>query len=583
MSELVPNNSVPPSDTPQKLNEENASNKYPKGWPTPEEFLVLHPFPHKDDFKELVSIDLLDLLVLSLFNNQHIEDFDVHLQDDPKLISKGVAPSNVISWFLKLSNLLKSRRISLLSYLIDRHGDPYFTEEDKKGNLTGAKFNSPFIAEHFSVSSGIGFDFKLGRYYIYKVENGLWKSISIEEVIKELTFFLKNFANVIPASIIERQLLASRNRRFLNELAMLTASFTYFGNKPQSPYVHARNQMVGIEAKIPTKPFSPIFFSKNQISVDYKKGAYANIFEQNYLKGAVDSADIELLQLWAGSALLGCNYFSKILLLTGAAGTGKSTFLSIIEHIIGTDNCCELRVAKLDDRFEISRFLDKTLLLGKDVSDSFLEDKAAYKLKSLTGWDMLGGEIKYQNEPIQILGNFNVAISANVRLALKLTEDADAWKRRLLHVEFKKLKVFKVDREFVKTIIEKEGSGILNWMLKGAKQILHLKAQKADFPLTALQAKRVDDLLEASDSTQSFVRKGIIKTPGKNLTSKEVFNGYLKFCEHHGMTPKAEGQISRRLTILMPEVHFSIRQTDIRSSTGTNVRGYKNVSLAELD
>src|SRR5688572_18702824 len=70
---------------------------------------------------------------------------------------------------------------------------------------------------------------------------------------------------------------------------------------------------------------------------------------------AIDTPDIALIQRWSGLALVGVNLSQKIMLLTGTAGGGKSTLVSVLTGIIGRDNVGMLRTDLLRDRFEIGR------------------------------------------------------------------------------------------------------------------------------------------------------------------------------------------------------------------------------------
>ena len=51
----------------------------------------------------------------------------------------------------------------------------------------------------------------------------------------------------------------------------------------------------------------------------------------------------------------------------GAAGRGKSTISLIIQGLVGGVNVTQLRTSHLDERFELYRYLKKTLLVGVDV------------------------------------------------------------------------------------------------------------------------------------------------------------------------------------------------------------------------
>jgi phage/plasmid-associated DNA primase len=82
--------------------------------------------------------------------------------------------------------------------------------------------------------------------------------------------------------------------------------------------------------------------------------------------------------------LIGENLAQRLLILTGTAGGGKGTFIRVLVGILGQTNVASLRTQLLNERFELGRFLGKTLLYGADVPEKFLNHRGASVLKSLT-------------------------------------------------------------------------------------------------------------------------------------------------------------------------------------------------------
>ena len=197
----------------------------------------------------------------------------------------------------------------------------------------------------------------------------------------------------------------------------------------------------------------PDYYSRNVCPIPWDPNADCPRFKTELLATALEPEDISLLQRWCGSLLLGRNLAQKIMLLTGTPGGGKSTLLEIIEAIIGPANVCQLRTEHLSERFELSRFLRKTMLSGKDVKGDFLQTEGAHVLKALVGHDLLSAERKGSNSEFQLRGEFGVAVSCNSRLRVKLEGDVDAWRRRLLIIRYEKPKPSKRVLDFAKTLL----------------------------------------------------------------------------------------------------------------------------------
>ncbi len=131
------------------------------------------------------------------------------------------------------------------------------------------------------------------------------------------------------------------------------------------------------------------------------------------------------------------------MILSGTSGGGKGTIVNIIQGMIGERNIHQLRTEHLGSRFETSFYHDKTLLCGADVEPDFLNTPAAHHLKALTGNDLMTTEHKGSSMSDLIRGDFNILVTCNSRLMVKLQGDSEAWARRLLWIEFNQPKAAK--------------------------------------------------------------------------------------------------------------------------------------------
>lgn len=165
----------------------------------------------------------------------------------------------------------------------------------------------------------------------------------------------------------------------------------------------------------------------------------------------VSQEDAVLIQKYAGLCLLGDNLILRLLILGGEAGQGKSQISIVLQELVGLQNVTELRTQFLSERFELYRYLKKTLLVGVDVPSKFLMQKGAYVLKGLTGDDWFDAEKKNNSESFQMKGNDCIVITANSRLHVHLEGDVNAWRRRLLLVEYNQVVQKKKDPKLRKT------------------------------------------------------------------------------------------------------------------------------------
>jgi putative DNA primase/helicase len=311
--------------------------------------------------------------------------------------------------------------------------------------------------------------------------------------------------------------------------------------------------------------------------VEYQEGAYCPRFMETLLKPALNPGDVSLVQRWAGLALIGKNRSQKMLLLTGTAGGGKSTLVSVIMGIIGGGNVGQLRTEFLGDRFEIGRLIGKTLLYGADVAENFLCKGTASNLKSLTGGDLMTAEFKNSNESPQIKCQFNIIVTSNSRLTVYLEGDSDAWRRRLMIVNYCRPKPQFPIPDLAERILAEEGPGVLNFMLEGLDL---LRSANWSLLLNDEQQLRVDDLLLESDSHREFAKECLIKdSDAPGITKAELFTAYTEFCERRGWIPMHRNKFGVQSAVAITEIFRLFVRGDIKGPDGKQNDGWKYLRL----
>ena len=383
--------------------------------------------------------------------------------------------------------------------LIHQYGQPYGV--NPKGSI---QVNQMFFVGRFAVEHLVLHEPNERDFYIYDPESGAWLPRTSDAIKAMFAEDWQRYAN----EVSEPLLIPLRTNGLLDSLTSLMRGHV---EKPEAftrkgRVIHLANGMLHLDHEgAQLHSFSSDYHSRNVCPIPWDPDADCPRFKYELLATTLEPEDIDLLQRWCGSLLLGRNRAQKIMLIVGTPGGGKSTLLEIIEAIIGPANVCQLRTEHLGERFELSRFLRKTMLSGKDVRGDFLQTEGAHVLKALVGHDLLSAEKKGSNCEFQLRGEFGVAVSCNSRLRVKLEGDVEAWRRRLLIIRYEKPKPCERILDFAKTLLAQEASGILRWMVEGA--IEHLRECDAigDFRLTDRQIDRIDQLLAESDSIRQFV------------------------------------------------------------------------------
>lgn len=450
---------------------------------------------------------------------------------------------------------------------------PALIGTDEEQAINQAHFAARYVAD-----SGTIHDPTVKRFYTYDPSTGLWKHQSDATTLCELATCFQRIVEGegFPDLISKRTASLLQG---LRELSRGIAERRDVFNQRQN-VIHVANGMLllGEDGSIELKPFGPEWFSRNRSEISWNPKAECPRFKQELLLSAMDEDDVRLIQRYVGQCLLGTNPSQTFLTLRGTPGGGKSTLANVIEGLIGRFNVTELRIAQLCERFELIRFVGRTLLAGKDVPGDFLNSRPAHVLKALVGGDTLEGEVKNGNESFSVEGRFNVLISTNTRLRVKLDADAGAWRRRMLIVDYSRPKPAKPIPEFDRLLLREEGAGILRWAVDGAMELRRDLNETGSIRLTDAQSRRVDDLLSESDSVRSFVRQCVETSHGAELAIHDLTAAYRDFCESRDWEPLRDRQFQAELPDAMLEYHRAPRRNDVRRD-GKNVRGFRGVGF----
>ena len=455
--------------------------------------------------------------------------------------------------------------------LVETWGIPF----SAKGNAV--TLNQTFFSGKFASEKFVLFEADEARFYLYSPVRGLWEHVSEAKIKTLLLADLMDYSRTQDEKIRPRIELARTDQNAGNIARVLRGqveSRGAFGIQRQR--VHVLNGMIEVgETGVCVRSFSPADYSRNQIPVTFDAKATCPQFLGELLKPALPDDDIRLLQKWVGGVLLGGNFAQKMLIQEGFAGTGKSTVAAVVEMLVGAESITQLRTELLHERFESARYVGKRLLSGRDVPGDFLSRKGASVLKVLTGGDGLSAEVK-GSMTAPSLGCFDVIVTANSRLRVRLEEDAGAWRRRLLILSYRRAQPSKPVPDFAAKLFSEEGAGILNWALDGAAGLLNDFKVFGRFQLTADQERRVDALLAESDSVRAFLRASVAPKDGQDVTSDELCEEYSRFCDERDWRPLPLREVERMLPDLMLELFNVSKRNDVRRD-GKSRRGYFGV------
>ncbi len=460
-----------------------------------------------------------------------------------------------------------------------RFGEPVFMGQSRDGESSYVKgVNEAYWAGLYAAEHVGLYEPDEGTFYRYHDDTGLFVVESADAIKQAISARMLEVSRESEnMAALEQFRTDSRLNSIAAQLRGIIEERGAFAEK--QPIVHLSNGVIIFgEAGFRLEPFSPKFRSRNRSPLAYDPAATCPRFLNELVLSAVHSDDAILLQKMAGQNLLGFNLTQRLTLLDGLPKRGKTQYANVMQKVVGRENVTQLRTQHLGERFELFRYLRKTLLIGVDVDENFLSSKGAPVLKGLVGGDWFDAEQKGGTGSFPIQGRFNSIITSNCRLRVRLQGDVGAWQRRLLIVRYEAPPPAKRIPDFADVLIREEGSGILNWALQGLELLMRDVAEIGDVKLTERQQGLIDALLAESDSLRVFLRERVERADDDALTTTEIVERYAEFCPERGWEPQPITAIHRQLESLMLEL-FQVCRSNSIERDGKSQKGFRGVAF----
>lgn len=213
--------------------------------------------------------------------------------------------------------------------------------------------------------------------------------------------YLQDFKGTRIKQIIQKYIHDSiLTARRVNEVYALLAmrEEVYIEEEQLNDYkdtvINFKNCMLDV-VTLKTAKHDPRYLSTIQIPYNYKADDYKepaqfiNFVEQN-CSGQKNAK--WLLYQYVGYSMTRSLAFKTALMIRGGKDTGKSVLLKLIQLIIGRDNCSNIMLQDISDRFNTIGIKDKQLNIFADIDSKPLESSGVFKM--IIGGDTLKGERK---------------------------------------------------------------------------------------------------------------------------------------------------------------------------------------------
>lgn len=179
-------------------------------------------------------------------------------------------------------------------------------------------------------------------------------------------------------------------------------------------------------------PFTPEHIITNKIMWKYNPDAYFEEADHVLNRLSCDDPQIRaLLEEVIGYCFYRRNELGKAFILIGDKSNGKSTFLSMVQNLLGDQNIASLDLKELGDRFKTAELFGKLANIGDDIGDEFIANASIFR-KLVTG-DRVSAERKGR-DPFEFNNYSKFLFSANNIPRIK--DKTGAVQRRLVIIPF---------------------------------------------------------------------------------------------------------------------------------------------------
>lgn len=179
-------------------------------------------------------------------------------------------------------------------------------------------------------------------------------------------------------------------------------------------------------------PYTPDFVITNMIPHDYNPNAHSELVDNTINKIACNDSEIRaLFEEYIGYNFYRRNELGKAFIFTGDRNNGKSTFLDVMQVILGYENTSSLDIKELGDRFSTAMLFGKLANIGDDIGDDFLQGNAVSLFKKIVTGNRVKAERKGQ-DPFEFNPYVKLTFSANEMP--KMRDKTGAVMRRLVMI-----------------------------------------------------------------------------------------------------------------------------------------------------
>ena len=305
-----------------------------------------------------------------------------------------------------------------------------------------------------------------------------------------------------------------------------------------------RNGIVDLGSGTLLKPGPEILVTK-RAAVDFEPNAQCPAFDR-FLKDIQPNADMQrLLQQVCGLIITGEVLEQRLFFLYGLGANGKSTHIETVAWILG-DYACRIQTETLmrHHRSPQGHDADLAVLKGRrlaycnEVGEGQRLDPS--RTKDLTGGDTISARIPYGREAMTFSPSHTLIMIGNHQP--EITDMTHGMWRRLVLIGFDQQIPESQRDPYLLNKLKQEGSGILNWMLKG---LADYQTHGLALPQTVRSA--TDSYRDEQDLLGQWLDDCCTVRTGAKESKSEAYGSYQSWAAQRGHRPLTQKRLTQQL------------------------------------
>ena len=308
-------------------------------------------------------------------------------------------------------------------------------------------------------------------------------------------------------------------------------------------YVLFKNGVYDLAEK-KLKPHSPDYVISNLVPWDYKPNAYSELVDKTLDKLSCGDKQIRtLIEECIGYCFYRDSKLGKCFILTGEKNNGKSTFIFMLNTLLGDDNYSSVDITNLARELDIASLANKLANIKDDISDNYMEGLNVSLFKQVATGNRCRGKFLYQ-DPFDFYPYATLIFSANSIPRIKDTTGAVT--KRMVIIPFNAV-FTKDDPDFDPFINEKLCQPeCMEYLAKIGIDALINVINRNGFSECAAADEEMNAYKLSNDSVLGFIQEyGDDQIENQAVSS--IYTAYELYCSNNGLKPTTQIMMTKKI------------------------------------